>query len=78
MSCLMQYHKPDPPVATKLPSIHLSAKPQLGTLLPIALRSPDITIREFKTALHSCYLTALEECYSVEDLRTWKDYMSKM
>ena len=40
--------------------------------LPIALRSPDITIREFKTALQSYYLTALEECYSVEDPRTWK------
>ena len=40
--------------------------------LPIALRSPDITIREFKTALQSYYLTALEECYNVEDPRTWK------
>ena len=40
--------------------------------LPIALRSPDITIREFKTALQSYYLTALEECYSVEDPRAWK------
>ena len=86
MSYIMQYHKseqPDPPVATKLPSVHLSAEPQLtnalslfarpelGTL-PIALRSPDVTIRKFKTALHSYHLTALEECYSVEDPRTWK------
>ena len=63
-------------------SFRPSAKPQPTSFfihtartrkrLPTALRSPDITIREFKTVLHRHYLTALRECYSEEDPRTRK------
>jgi hypothetical protein len=77
--------RPDPPVATKSPSVRPNAKPptmqNLPTLLlcscnlelfTTTLRYPDINIRQFKTDLQTYYLTALRECFNKEDPRTWK------